>query len=393
MFRTHMMRVLHVISAIDPRRGGPIAAMSGLAEAQQRGGCEVSVAVTWVAGESNACQPLERARVRVDMIGPATTPLRRHPELIRVLRRLIATSDIVHIHALWEEIQHQSARLSLQMGKPYVITPHGMLSPWSLRRSRLKKLLYMRWRLRRNLAGAAALHFTSAAERDGAAGLKLDVPVIVEPLGIDLAEFETLPAPGSFRRRYPQFAGRPLIVFLGRIHPGKGLELLIPALAEVQIDAALAIVGPDHSNFRHEIDSEIARRGLTDRVVFTGMLHGADRVAALADADLLALPSFHENFGLVVVEALACGVPVIISDEVNIHREVAGARVGAVVPTQVAPLAAELRRWIGDPALRAEAGARARPFVREHYDWNRIAEHWIEHYRRLISAPQRSPAA
>jgi glycosyltransferase involved in cell wall biosynthesis len=119
------------------------------------------------------------------------------------------------------------------------------------------------------------------------------------------------------------------------------------------------------------------------------MLKGADRIAALADADLFALPSFHENFGIAVIEALAAGIPVIISDEVGVCREIELAQVGAIVPTQVDPLAAEMKRWLTDDSLRQSAAARARPFVEERFDWVRIAQRWRERYAALASgAPQ-----
>ena len=179
-------------------------------------------------------------------------------------------------------------------------------------------------------------------------------------------------------------------MFLGRIHPGKGLELLVPAFAQVSRNHAvrLVIVGPDSEDFRNKVEADIAERGLRDRILFTGMLRGPDRIAALRDADLFALPSFHENFGLVVVEALACGVPAIVSDEVNVCREIAEARVGAVVPTKVEPLAAELSRWLSDASLRRDAAARARQFVWERYDWDQIAAEWARQYAALAPHPK-----
>jgi glycosyltransferase involved in cell wall biosynthesis len=116
------------------------------------------------------------------------------------------------------------------------------------------------------------------------------------------------------------------------------------------------------------------------------MLHGAERIAAMAEADLFALPSYQENFGIAVVEALAAGTPVVISDQVNIHQEISQAGVGGVVPTEIEPLAGELKRWMGDEKLRAGAASKAKAFVRERYDWEKIAARWEEHYRRLTFA-------
>ena len=142
------MRVVHVISALDPLKGGPITALLGLTAAQQRQGMQVSLAATWAAGEvDDPAIELRRNAVDVQLIGPTSDPLRRHARIIPVLRGLISAADIVHIHALYEEVQHQAARLSREIGVPYLFTPHGMLDPWSLAQSGLKKRLYMFWRL------------------------------------------------------------------------------------------------------------------------------------------------------------------------------------------------------------------------------------------------------
>ena len=383
-----MTRILHIVSAIDPLRGGPIMALLGLAQAQKRVGLDVSLASTFLRGESVApADDLRRQGIATELIGPAYRALRWHRAIRPVLREMVARADVVHVHALWEEIQHQAAALSRDAGVPYVVTPHGMLTRWSLAQSTLKKRLYLRWRMRRDLEGAAAVHYTTEAERDASAGVGIGVPAIVEPLGVQLDEFAELPPPGTFRQKFPQTRDRPLVVFLGRIHPGKGLELLVPAFAQARTrDAMLVVVGPDSGGYRATVERMVREHGIQDHVLFTGMLRGPERVAALADATLLALPSFHENFGVAVIEALAAGVPVIISDEVNIHREIAAANVGAVVPTRVEPLAAELRRWLSDDALRAAAAERTRPFTRQAYDWQRIARRWAEHYRQIVES-------
>ena len=385
------MRVLHVISAMDPVWGGPINALIGLAEAQHDAGLQVAIATTWIQSDSPAAvEKLASKGIEIARIGPAKGKMRRHRQIIPQLQRLIAASDVVHIHALYEDIQHQAARIARQLNVPYLFRPCGMLTPWSLARHRLRKWMYMLLRLRHDLNHAAALNFTTQAECDAAAPLNLRVPNIIEPLGVDLCEFANLPPRGSFRNRYPQLAGKRIVLFLGRIHPGKGLELLIPAFAQAQIpDAMLVIVGPDLQNFQATVESTIRQHNIVDRVIFTGMLRGPDRIAALADADLFALPSYHENFGISVIEALAAGVPVIISDEVNVCREIAAAQVGAVVPTKIEPLAIELKRWISDDALRAAAAARAKPFVQEHYNWANIARRWVDHY---VALAHQSPA-
>src|SRR5688572_23118397 len=179
------MRVLHVISNLDARGGGPAVALAGLAAAQVAAGLDVSIVATFRAGDDvTVADTLRGAGATVNMVGPASGPLARHPDLVPALEKAVASADVVHVHALWEEVQHQAARVARRQRKPYIIRPCGMLDPWSLSQSRLKKRLYMVLRLRRNLNRAAALHFTSDTERDLTAPLKLTSSAIVEPNGV-----------------------------------------------------------------------------------------------------------------------------------------------------------------------------------------------------------------
>jgi glycosyltransferase involved in cell wall biosynthesis len=369
------MRALHVISGIDSRAGGPAMAVAGLVRSQHRAaGIGVTLLAACATAEQDLADPLRAAGVDVRIVAPCRGPLGRNPTLATSIADAAKDADVVHIHALWSQVQHDAAVAARRLHKPYIITPHGMLTRWSIDQKRWKKLLYLAWRQRADLNGAAAIHYTSTAERDD-----------LSPLGVELNEFESLPSKGTFRDKHPEIAGRRIVLFLGRIHPGKGMEYLVPAFAKAQLsDAVLVAVGPDSGGFQARIEQMVRENGLSDRVLFTGMLRGRDRVEALVDADLLALPSEHENFGVVVVEALACGTPVLVSDGVGIAGEVAGGNVGAVTTLAADSIAGELRRWMGDEALRQAASERARPFVWERFNWESIARRWGDHYRSLL---------
>src|SRR5688572_12894216 len=213
------MRILHVLPTIDPVQGGPVSVLAGLAPAQVEAGLQVSVLATHRGDEDVAlAERLRKAGVAVELVGPATGPLRRHPALASSVTAAVGRAEVVHVHALWEEIQHQAARVARRAGVPYLVTPHGMLDPWSLSQSRWKKRLYLAWRLRSNLHNAWAIHFTTKTESDLVAPLRLGPPGFIETLGVDLAEFEQLPPRGSFRERY-RLGDLPLVLFLGRVHP------------------------------------------------------------------------------------------------------------------------------------------------------------------------------
>ncbi|MBV9866505.1 MAG: glycosyltransferase [Abitibacteriaceae bacterium] len=381
------MKVLHVIWSIDPRNGGPPVALVGMAKAQAQLGLEVSIITTWKRGENLAAiEQLKDYQVQVEPVGPCSGPLVRHPKLSDTIKKMVSAADIVHIHGLWEEINHQAAQSAQRLGRPYLVRPCGMLDPWSLGQSRLKKQLYMRWRLNQNLDHARAIHYTSRSEADRSLPLQIKAPVIIEPNGLDLEEFAQLPPPGTFRAKYPGLGQRPMLLFMSRLHRKKGLDLLIPAFAKANSgDAILTVAGPDEDGYRAEVEALVTRYNISGKVLFCGALHGPDRVAALADADLFVLPSYQENFGIVVVEALAANTPVIISDQVNICNQIKDSKVGAVVSLNIDALSNEITHWINDGELRQVAASGARAMVWAQYDWQQIAQRWIKHYTLLVA--------
>jgi glycosyltransferase involved in cell wall biosynthesis len=380
------MNVLHVCSSIDPRSGGPVEALRGLTTAQVEAGLAVKVVATWRReDELKLADALRERGVLLSLIGPCWGPLGWHRHMKSIVKEAMKQVSVVHIHGLWEEIQHRAARLALQLGKPYLIRPCGMLDPWSLGQGRWKKALYLRFRLRRDLNQAAALHFTTQTECDLTRPLGLRSTPLIEPNGISLDEFADLPRRGSFRSRHGIASDRSILLFLSRLHHKKGLDLLLPAVAQLpDREVLIVLAGPDHDGYRGFLEAEIARLGLTGRVLFTGMLQGKEKQAALVDADLFVLPSYQENFGIAVVEALAAGTPVIISDQVNIEGEIRAAGVGGVVPTRSDALAGEIARWLADEGLRRSAAAAAPRFVRERFGWDRIALRWVKHYGRMV---------
>lgn len=364
--------------------GGPPAALRGLALAQRELGMDVTVVTTRRADQDTTIEEeLRSAEAAVHSVGPVHLPLGIHRGIRPILRKAITASDIVHIHGLWEDIQHQAAVEARKQGKPYIIRPCGMLDPWSLRQSAIRKKLYLFWRLRRDLNSASAIHYTATIERDLAKPLGLKPQPIIEPNGLDLSEFETLPPPGTFRNAHPELGDRPYVLFLSRIHPKKGLDLLIPAFAQAAPpDHALVIAGPGEEDYIASIKQLIQQHGLKDRVLFPGMLSGQTKLAAYAEAELFALPSYQENFGIVVIEALASGTPVLISDQVNIWPEIKEAAVGKICQTQIASIAEALKLALTDVPIADSKGCH--DFVAEKYDWRKIASRWTQRMEKWI---------
>lgn len=388
-----VLKVLHVISSLDKTDGGTVTALLGMAASQAEAGLGVSVLSTQreAAGET-VREELEGAGVRVNLLLGASPRLRQHAELRPQLRSLATEFDVFHVHAVWEQPQHEACRIAAAAGVPYIVSPHGMLDPWSLSQSRFKKALYLALRMRTNLRRAAAIHFTTTTERDLAQRFWRKGQALVEPLGVDLETLTPAHDPALALRARFNLPDGPILLFFGRLHPKKQPELLIDAFARVldesKLDSrpSLVLVGPADAAYQESLAARARELGVEDATTFAGPLVGADRVAALQSADLFCLPSQQENFGLAVAEAIAAGTPVLISDQVNIFKEIAAAGVGWATPPALDPYAERLCALCKQPDSIAEASHRCVGFARDTYDWSAIAAHWIDHYKRILTA-------
>jgi glycosyltransferase involved in cell wall biosynthesis len=290
-------------------------------------------------------------------------------------------ADVVHIHAMWEAIEHEAAALARELGKPAVWTPHGMLDEWNMTNRRWFKRACLFWRLRRDLNGMAAIHAASDFERDNIARLGLAAPVIVEGFGLDDCVLSANPQRGAFRAQHAIGDATPMVLFLGRIQSGKGLELLVPAMARLtSAEALLVIAGPDEGGYRQTIERLIAAQGVGGRVKFVGMLGMEEKLQALRDADVVAAPSSHENFGIAVAEAIAIGTPVVVSDQVGLARFVQQHGLGRVVTLDIAAVAEAIDALLASRPSRDPATAAA---IRQRFDWRHVAGRWRQIYEEV----------
>jgi glycosyltransferase involved in cell wall biosynthesis len=263
--------------------------------------------------------------------------------------------DLVHVHMLWTFPGIAAAHACRRAGVPYAISPHGALDPHALTQRALEKKLFLLLGERGRIDRAALLVFATEAERNGAPPWARARPSAVVP---HLVEAKA-PSPRSETHE---------VLILGRIHSIKGFDVLVPAMKQViaqEPRARLVVVGPDEGGYRAQVEAMVSAHGLRDGVRFTGLLGTQDVAAVLARAALLVAPSYQENFGMAVAEAMASGLPVIVSDKVNLAREVSAAEAGLVVPLDSARLAAAIISLLRDPARRARMGTAGRRLVIE----------------------------
>ncbi len=381
------MRILHLTTSVDVTTGGVASVVLGLAFEQARRGDDVRIVTADLAeGASFVADRLKQAGI-----------VHVHPDeplgflgSRRRVRGLIERAmdgerpDVGHVHGMWQAMPHHGAAYCAKRGIPYAYAPHGMLDPYSLRaNSALKKRLFLAMRGRSDLNRASAMHYTAPIERDLVVPMGLRPPAHIIDNGIDWGEFETLPEAGAFRRAH-QIGDRPLVTFLSRLHPKKGLDILLPAFAKgAPEEAFLALVGPGDEEYVASLKAEAERLGIAGRTVFTGMLKGADRLPPLADADLFCLPSYQENFGIAVIEALAVSTPVLISDQVNIWKDVTEQGVGHATRTDIDEVAAKLGEMLADRRALPAMGERGREWVKGRYAWPSVAAATEVMYRSM----------
>jgi glycosyltransferase involved in cell wall biosynthesis len=375
------MRLLHVIASIRASGGGPAEAVRSLSAVHLRDGHSVEVASL----DDPTSPEVRNFPLRLHALGPARNTYSFAPAFVPWLRQNRARYDAVIINGLWQYHSFGAWRALRGSATPYYVFPHGMLDPWFKRSfplKHLKKSFYWPWADYRVLRDARAVLFTCEEEKVLAPqsfALYRAHPVVTG-LGT------TSPPPDvdetAFLDRHPELRGKRLLLFMGRLHPKKGCDLLLEAYAATMAkDPAwrLVFAGPDDLNWQTALEARAHALRITDQVVWTGMLHHRLKWSALAAAEVFALPSHQENFGIAVAEALACGLPVLISREVNIWREIESANAGLIAPDTVSGTTSLLTRWQQLPeGERRIMRQNARQCFHEHFDIEHSAARLLE---------------
>jgi glycosyltransferase involved in cell wall biosynthesis len=343
------MKVLHVIPSVSEKHGGPTYAVYAFARAALGNGIHVVVATTDDDGGRRRLQvplgePVERRGIQHIFFRRDTLPYKISFSLAKWLGQNARNFDLVHIHALFSFSSYAAARAARKRGVPYIVRPLGVLSRWGIEnRRRLAKQLSLRFVELPILRGAAVVHFTAEAERAEAVDLRPDIsscPSFTLPIPVEAPP--EIPGPREFLDAFPGAAGKKLILFLSRLDPKKGLEPLLDSFRVVKSaepDAMLVLAGEGKASYVQSLNARADELNVQPDILWTGHLHGRQKAAALAAASLFVLPSYSENFGIAAAEALAAGLPTIVSDQVAISKELSQYDAGLVVPPEPLKLA------------------------------------------------------
>jgi glycosyltransferase involved in cell wall biosynthesis len=344
------MKLLHVLASVDPRDGGPMEGVRQRGLRLQQLGHSVEV----VAIDDPAASFVQGFPLKVHAVGPPRGSYRYSPALVPWLKANAANYDAIVVHGLWQYHGFAARRVLRSLKLPYFVFTHGMLDPWfkhAYPRKHLKKWLYWPWGDYRVLRDARAVLFTSEEERLQARRsfwlYTAHERVVAYGTGTPPDDSEALRE--MYLAAHPRLRGRRIFLFLGRIQEKKGCDLLVRAFARVaSLDPALQLViaGPDQTGWVSTLTALARGLNIADRVSWPGMLQDAMKWGAFYTAEAFVLPSHQENFGIAVAEALACGLPVLISDKVNIWREVQSAGAGLVAADTVEGTANLLTGWL-----------------------------------------------
>lgn len=391
------LRVLQIVPSVSLVYGGPSQMIRGFSAALAEAGAEVTLATTDSNGDVDELPLDVPLHQPVPESGYTTwyfrcSPFRRYKFSLGLLRWLASNAhhyDIAHIHALFSPLSSTAATVARWRGLPYLLRPLGTLDPADLRKKYRLKQLYAAVLERPNLAGAAAIHFTSPQEAVISERFNTQTPDLVLPLGVTPLTHtgtETI----QVRDQYGIPAEVPIVLFMSRVDPKKGLDLLLPALETLQKQGLpfhflLCGANPQDRDYEQSIAQRIADSPLQAQTTVTGYVAGDLKTAILEAASLFVLPSYYENFGIAVAEAMLAGVPVVISDQVYIWPDIQQSQSGWVCQCTEASVTETLREALATATEQRQRGDHAIAFAKANYSWPAIARQAIAAYEQLLA--------
>ena len=397
------MKVLHVIPSVSPIRGGPSQAVLEMVRGLRAQGIEASIVTTnddgpnvldvstssWITYQGVPVRFFSRFSPNINGIKEFAFS----STFTTWFRQNVEAYDLVHIHAIFSYPSTAAMAIARSRKVPYIVRPLGQLCEWSLQQSVLKKRLYLKLIERANLNHSQGLHLTSKQEKKEAAKLQLTCPSFVIPHGLDFSP--TLAnARQRLRVRFNLPEDEKIVLFLSRIHPKKGLNYLIQSLARItQHPFTFILAGSGDPAYEVEVRSLLKESGLEARTILPGFVKGETKDLLLQGADLYALTSHSENFGVAVLEALAAGLPVVVTPGVALSDEMRQHNIGYVSEFSVDAITSTLESYFVNPEAAASMAKQAQQFTLENYTWKRNANNLVQIYQAILNKRTTVPNA
>jgi glycosyltransferase involved in cell wall biosynthesis len=394
------MKVLHVIPSLSSTLGGPPQVALHLVQALRQSGVDAEIVTT----NHNGAEPLDVPLYQRVTYSPGcqediSVPVWFLPHSRPALKEFIFSApltrwlwsnlhhyDVLDHHYLFSYAPTCAGAIARFKNIPYTVRTMGQLTPWALAQSSSKKQVYTALVERHNLNCASAIHCTTSAEAEDVRSFGIQTPTITLPLGVESPMFQA-DAKAQLHQQYSISAEVPIVLFLSRLHYKKRPDLLLKALSQLRQTHQFHIVlaGAGETSYLNQLQELAVLLGIADRVSFPGLVTGAAKDLLLQGSDMFVLPSFSENFGIAVAEALVAGLPVVITPGVQIASEVAVAQAGVVVSGEVDTLAAAIAHLLTTPQLRHQLGENGKRLAKSQYNWQAIAQRLIPVYTEIAA--------
>jgi len=391
-----MIKVLHIMPSYLPAHGfgGSVKTVHELCRALARKYIDVNVFTTNISLENRKEIYLNKPQYKEGLkvtYYPVSFPktFSYSPLFADALEKNIRRFDIVHIHSVYRYTTLIGCAACRKYNKPYILNPFGALDPAMIRlKSRFKKLAYIKLFEKRNITNAAAIHVASDKEKEDIASLGFTNRVEIIPPALDLEDYPKLEdARMLLGSKFPALKGKKVILFMGRIHPKKGLDILAGAfkyICDKRPDAHLLIAGSGDVEYENKVKLLFKKKGLEGRIIFAGMLLGREKLSALHGSDVFTLPSYGENFGIAALESMACALPVVITNYVALAPEVKRYSAGFVTGCNPGEVAMAILKLLDDEALRKTMGTNGRGLAEEKFTNDKAANSVIKIYEDIL---------
>lgn len=396
------MNILYVCPYYKPAYiyGGPVNSISSLCEGLVQVGAQVTVFTTNANWGATLNVPLKQP-VNVEGVVVYYFPLTLSgitffnvlsyfysSSLAKAVSTRIVEFDLVAVDSLWGHALIPTATACGRSKIPYIVPVRGGLNTWALAEKRIKKSIYMKVLGRRYVNGAAAIHCTDPTEAEAVKRLGLRPPIFVVPNAIRTFSFSKVKKSGSLRRQLgiPDYAD--VMIFVGRITQYKRPDIAVDTLGTVHSlgrEIHLVIVGPDEDGIVQQLQTQAQSLGCNDRLHFTGLLNREAVISALAEADLLLVPTeIQENFGMSALEAMATGVPILVSEGIPVGRWAQMVGAGRVVPCTKEAFRQAALELLSKPEELKIMGQRGQDLVRQHFDSKAVAQRMLAQYKAIV---------